>query len=306
MRFFRARKPRHGTCSAAAMPFRSWLRRLAKNRLFVFAILGGGLYALTEARAERRVVEVDPAVLASLRDAQAKKAGVRELEAESRREVDARAIEDEILYREALRMGLDRDDPVIRQRLVQKLLLLVEDMGGASRDPSREELEAYFHKSPERWRRPPRYHVVHVFASHAESLPPAVALAGATEPPTLGEPFPYPRACRSSRDELARIFGPSFAAAIVALPTGAVSEPIRSSFGWHRARLVERSDGAPATFEEVEKDVLLEYLLGRREEVVGEYLHRTFASYDIRLGGEKIHVTPTRRVAARVEGSAED
>lgn len=284
------------------------LSRLARSRVVVFAVSGVALYGLASARAERaKVVEIDPAVLASVRDAQAKKLGVGALGDDGRREVESRLIEDEILYREAVRMGLDRDDPVIRQRLVQKLLLLVEDMGGASRDPTRAELVAYFEEHRARFRRPARYRFVHVFASRPEALPPASVLAGATTPPVAGEPFPYPRSNKSSKDELARLFGATFAVGVAALPEGAVSEPLRSSFGWHRVRLVAREEGAPATFEEVEKDVAVEYLLERREAIVGAYLRETTASYDIRVGPDKlVGFTPTRRVAARVEGSAED
>lgn len=285
------------------------LERARKSRLVHFAVLGGALYALaarSEAK-ERRVVELDPAVLGELRDAQAKKLGVETLSEDGRREIDGRAIEDELLYREALRLRLDRDDPIVRQRLVQKLLLLVEDLGGASRDPSREELRAYFEASRERWRRPSRYHFVHVFAARPEALPPAEAIAGAVTAPRAGEPFPYPRDVTSSRDEVARLFGAAFAESLVALSEGQVSEPLRSPLGWHRVRLIERVAGAPATFEEVEKDVHLDYLLTKREEVVGAYLTQTAASYDVRIGGAPLRgFVPTRRVAARTEGSAED
>ncbi|MFO0735492.1 MAG: peptidylprolyl isomerase [Labilithrix sp.] len=283
------------------------LARFVRHRLVVFALLGGGLYALSLARAERRVVAIDPAALSAVREAQARKLGVGDLGEVGRREVDARAIEDEVLYREALRLGLDRDDPVVRQRLVQKLLLLVEDLGGAGREPSREELVAYFEANRERWRRPARYALVHVFAGRAVDLPSGSVLDGATEAPAAGDAFPYARKMNASRDDIARLLGSSFADAVVALPPGTVSEPIASSFGWHRVRLVAREPGAPARFDEVQKDVLIDYLLQRREEVVGTYLRTTTASYEIRVGDDVVRdFTPTRRVAARTQASAED
>jgi len=283
------------------------LGRARRSRLLHFAAIGGALYALASRGEERRVVELDAAVLAEFRDAQAKKLDVARQSEEGRREVDGRANEDEILYREALRLRLDRDDPIVRQRLVQKLLLLVEDLGGASRDPSRAELRAHFESTRERWRRPSRYHFVHVFAARLEALPPAESIAGAVAAPPAGEAFPYPRDATSSRDEVARLFGASFTEGVVALGEGDVSAPLRSPFGWHRVRLVARLAGAPAAFEEVEKDVHLDYLLTKREEVVGAYLTETAASYDVRIGGATLRgFVPTRRVAARTEGSAED
>ncbi len=283
------------------------LARLARSRLFQFALIGGALYALEARRASTRVVQLDPAVLAEARAAQAKKLGVPALSDPAAREVDARAIEDEILYREALRLGLDKDDPVIRQRLVQKLLLLVEDMGGASRDPSRDELRARYDETREKWRRPAQWHFVHVFASRRDALPDAPALASATSAPPVGEAFPYPRESTLGRDAMARLYGSGFADGVVAMAPGAVSEPIASSFGWHRVRVLERIEGAVAPFEEVQSEVALDLLLARREQVVGTYMVETAASYDVRVGDAKlVGFVPTRRVAARAEGSAED
>jgi hypothetical protein len=166
------------------------LRRLLRNRLLQFAVIGALLYALA-ARGKKNVVDLDPAVLASLEEAQTRKLGLSALPEEGKREVGARAIEDEILYREAIRLGLDQDDPILKQRLVQKLLILVEDLGGASRDPTDEELRAHYERTRARWKKPARYSIVQVFAQAATALPDASALAGAIEPPALGDPFPY-------------------------------------------------------------------------------------------------------------------
>ena len=279
----------------------------ARARIVHFVVIGGALYALASRSGDRSSVELDPALLDTLRVAQARKLGVPSLSEDGRREVDGRAIEDEILYREALRIGLDKGDPLVRQRLVQKLLLLVEDLGGASRQPTEAELVAYHAASRERWRTPARYRFVHVFAAERESLPAAEVIADAEEAPAAGEPFPYPRLATSSREEIVRTFGAPFAEAVSALRPGEVSLPVRSQYGWHRVRLLAQVDGALAPFSEVRQDVLLDYLLERRERVVGEYLKETVARYDVRVGGTPLRgFIPTRRVAARSEESAED
>lgn len=204
-------------------------------------------------------------------------------------------------------MGLDRDDPIVKQRLVQKLLLLVEDLGGASRDPSESELRAYFDADRARYAKPGNHRFVHVFARTREALPPAAALEGATEPPNAGEAFPYPRLVSSSPRAIRDLFGPDMAAAVASLGEGAISEPIRSSFGFHRVRVLAHERGAPATFEEARGEVLLDFLLARRERVVGAYLKETIARYDLRIGDTPlVGFVPTRRVAVRIERSAED
>src|SRR5262245_9322683 len=105
------------------------LRRAATHPLVRFLAIGAVIFALAPRRDDARHVAIDASTLGALEQAQAARDGVPALSDERRREVDARAIEDEVLYREGLRLALDRNDPLIRQRVIQKLLLLEEDMG---------------------------------------------------------------------------------------------------------------------------------------------------------------------------------
>ena len=285
----------------------AWLRHVLENRLLHFLVLGGAIFALAPRPPDARHVSVSGAGLAALERAEATRRGVATLSPEAAQEVRSRTIEDELLYREALRLGLDREDPIIRQRLGQKLLLLVEDLGGASRAPTDDDLKAFFDADPARWRLPASYHVIHVFATRADALPPDGALQGAGVP-AAGEPFPYSRDLTSSRDELASVYGPTFADAIAAMAPGdAYSRPIASTFGWHRARLVERHEGRIPRFEEVKQSIALDYVLARRERIVGAYLEKTATEYTIDIDGRPLTgFVPTRRVAVRSDPSAED
>src|ERR1700689_2940705 len=192
------------------------LRRLARSSLVHFILLGALVFAIAPpARAARRRIVVSSQEVAELQSAEAQRLGVPKLSDAEAREVETRTIEDELLYREAIRLSLDRDDPLVKQRLVQKHLMLVEDLGGASRTPTNEELRAYFDETRDRWRRSTRLHIVHVFATGGAALPPAAVLPASGVPP-LGEPFPYPREMTAPREQIARVFGSSFADAVVA------------------------------------------------------------------------------------------
>jgi len=160
------------------------LARLARSRLVWFVVLGAAFW-FVHPRSRSRVVDLDRAALEALHEAQAKRLGVAALGEGGDPDVDAGAIEDEILYREALRLGLDRDDPIVRQRLAQKLLLLVEDLGGASRDPSPDDVRAHCEATRERWRQPDRHHVVFAFARDRARLPAELG----TTPPDTGMPL---------------------------------------------------------------------------------------------------------------------
>src|SRR5213075_2758644 len=114
---------------------------------------------------------------------------------------------------------------------------------------------AFYEATRDRRRKHAEYTLVHVFAARPEALPPSAVLDGATSAPAAGESFPYPRSTTASRENLRRVFGPSFADGVAKLAPGEISEPLRSSFGWHRVRLVAIVPGATMTFEEAEKDL---------------------------------------------------
>jgi hypothetical protein len=61
-----------------------------------------------------------------------------------------RQIRGEVFYREALAMGLDQDDPYVRNRLGQKLELLLDDLS-AETAPGDETLTQYLREHPERY-----------------------------------------------------------------------------------------------------------------------------------------------------------
>src|SRR5262245_41332924 len=123
------------------LPPRFVLWSAARSRLLQFLVIGGLIFVLAPRPPSRRDIVLDGSALAVLEQAQAQRLGKPVLDADEVREVRTRAVEDEIVYREALRLGLDRDDNVVRQRLIQKVLFLAEDLAGASRAPTDDELD---------------------------------------------------------------------------------------------------------------------------------------------------------------------
>jgi hypothetical protein len=272
-----------------------------RNRLLHFLILGGALFALSPPDGRR--VELSSARLALLQKAQAAREG--QLSDARRREVESRAIEDELLYREALRLSLDKGDPIVRQRLVQKLLLLEEDLGGASRAPSAGELRAYYQTHIDRFRVAERLHVIHVFARDRQQLPESLP-PDATTAPVLGEAYPEPRDVTATRAELQQRFGSALAGAVIDAG-GAWTAPVASPLGWHRARLVDRLPPTVLSFAAARQQFLVDFLLERRQKIVGEYLRRLAARYDVRIDGRPLGaLAPTVRAAERSAPSAED
>src|SRR5579862_1079142 len=278
-------------------PGKTLFRAALRSRLVHFLMIGGLIFAVAPRPEPRRDIAFDSAAFDDLERAQAQRLGAPLLEVGDAEEVRTRAIEDEILYREALRLGLDKDDNIIRQRLIQKVLFLAEDLAGVSRAPTEDELRRFFAATREQWTRPAHIRLIHVYAgpSHRaelSALRPAAIAADPTEPPALGEAFPLPRTVTTTRDELAGTYGAVFADAAFALAPGEWSEPIASKFGWHLVRVLDRQNAGPATFEDVRSQLPLTYLVASKKQAAADFLRQAATRYRITVDGKPLTSLP--------------
>lgn len=291
-----------------------WCAILFGNRLVQFLSLGGLLFILTPSTGSPTHIELSRQHIAALQAAQATRLGSDTLPESQAAEVEARAIEDEVLYREALRLGLDQSDPLIRQHLVQKVLLLAEDLGGAGREPTEAELRRHFEETRERWVMPGEVRLLHVFAgapAALSALGPQLQAHQATAPedslPPLGEPFPLSRDVRSPQHRLAAEYGPEFTQAAWSLPLGTWSGPVSSRYGWHLVKVLSRTEARPATFEDVHRELVLDFAIARRKRVVSQFVARALERYTLTLDSVPVAPpAPTGRLGIRTEASGED
>lgn len=232
------------------------LRRLLREPLVHFVLLGGLVFAVDRARhrpePELRAVRVDAAVRDGLREEFARRNGRDPTATELRGMVEG-YVEDELLYREALTLGLDRGDPIVRRRLVQKMELTLQGVA-AAREPTDAELAALLREEAGRWERPPSTSLTQVFLRDGRiGEPPEAAahallraLEGGADPRALGDPFVAGATLAAQRDDaLAATFSPGFAAALRDLPAGRWAGPIRSRYGLHLVRVDAREGGGP-------------------------------------------------------------
>jgi hypothetical protein len=150
-------------------------------------------------------------------------------------------VRDEIYYREALALGLDRDDSVIKRRLRMKMEYIFEDIA-AQGEPTEAELEAFFQKNGERYRLDPQRAFRHVYVNIDKRRENAetdarhflAKLNKGIDPATVGDPFLQeseigPLSLREIRDQ----FGAGFADSLIELKPGRWEGPVRSGYGLH-------------------------------------------------------------------------
>ncbi|MFO0588472.1 MAG: peptidylprolyl isomerase [Polyangiaceae bacterium] len=288
---------------------RALASRVLSNRLVQFSLIAAALFAIAPRAEAPSRVELHHEALDRLHGAAAAKSGRVALSNEDAAAVDRRAIEDEILFREGVRLGLDQADGVVRNRVIQKTLFFAEELGDASRPSTEAEQRAYFAEHAADFRRPARARIQHVFARSIDALPPKPADSDGTigHPPALGEPGPVPSEITGDERALAEAFGEAAAKAIVALPEGAWSGPITSGFGAHYVKVLAREAARPMRFEEVRPRVVERLDMERREQAVAAFLSKAFARYDVTLDGAKVpSIADPHRTAIRGAVSGED
>lgn len=215
---------------------------------------------------------------------------------ELQRLVEAK-VEQEILYREALAMGLDKDDEIVKRRMAQKMQFLAEDLA-AAREPTTAELRSWFEKNSARFAQPPRLSFRHLYFSPdrrgagarddaQEALaklagqPVDAKIAGALADPFMAQDYYRDRA----PDYLAKEFGPQFALAAAKLAPGSWQGPIQSGFGWHLVFVDTVIPGRVPSFEESEADVRTAWL-GEQKALAWEKSYKGMrANYTVLLPG---------------------
>lgn len=198
---------------------------------------------------------------------------------QTQRLVDA-WVRDEILFREALALGLDQNDAIVKRRLVQKMDFLAEDLS-ALREPTDDELVAWFRAHPDRFAEPAHVTFRHVYFSPDRRGGPAGAEAAAAtalatlagkavdgpEAAAAGDPFmaqrQYPE--RTAAD-VAKDFGPPFADAVFALAPGTWQGPVVSGLGAHLVFVETHVPARVPAYEAVADAVRADWVAAQRDE----------------------------------------
>lgn len=200
-------------------------------------------------------------------------------------------IRQEIAYREAGQMELDRDDIVIRRRLRQKLELLTEDLASLS-PPASEELDAWFAANAEAYRLDPRYSFEQIYFSPDRRDDPqndatvvldALTAGGSgTDIDAAGDSISLPRRMRDApRREVAATFGGDFADALADLPVGRWSGPVPSGYGVHLIRVTENIASRIPERDAVLREVTNDFMNDRRASAVDALYTRLAEDYRI-------------------------
>ena len=194
-------------------------------------------------------------------------------------------VRDEIFYREGVAQGLDRDDPVIKRRVRQKLEVIAEEQ--LARDAvSDADLAAYLEKNAARFSRPGTVSFEQIYfaaatpAAQVEAARAAAMRGG--DPARLGQPTMLPSAAQNAPLDLAaRDFGREFAAELEKLPLDIWAGPVPSAFGQHLVRMTARTPALTPPLAEVRAAVAREWENERRMASLAENYKALRGRYEV-------------------------
>ena len=291
------------------------MKRLLREPLLHFLILGGLLFAVY-AYTERgrggvepsRQIQLSPDDLAQmvlLFQSQWRRDPTPE---ELKRTIETR-VQEEVLYREGLALGLDKDDTIVRRRMAQKMQFLAEDVA-AAHEPTSAELKSWYDKRRVQFAEPPRVSFRHLYFSpdtrgaHAryDAASALAKLAGEPEESKLGaslaDRFMFQDYYRDRAPEyLGKEFGPQFAQAVTKLAPGSWQGPIESGFGWHLVFVDTVIPGRVPEFEEIEPDVKTAWLAEQKALAWEKAYKEMRARYTVLLPGPPDAATAPRAAA---------
>jgi hypothetical protein len=255
------------------------MKRILKEPLLHFLLLGAAIFVVYSlvskgAGGEPGKIVVTQGHLASMREVY-----IRTWQRPPTREEWEGLIRDrvreEVYYREALALGLDKDDIIIRRRLRQKIEFIANDIA-AQTQPTDDELNAYLQAHPDKFRVEQQFTFRQLYLNpekHGENLARDTArllaklnhAGGDTGFAAMGDPFMLDNNFTAvPAGEVTKQFGEKFAAKLGEISPGQWQGPVESGFGVHVVSLAERTQGRLPALADVREAVSREWDNARR------------------------------------------
>jgi hypothetical protein len=216
-------------------------------------------------------------------------------------------VQEEVYSREAMALGLDKDDTIIRRRLRQKMEFLTDDVAALA-EPSDDELGAYLktHAGTFRVQRQftfnqvylnPEKHGENLARDTAELLAQLRQSGDQADFSELGDSFLLEHQFQSLlASELVKQFGETFAAKLGELSPGQWHGPVESGYGVHLVWITERTEGRLPALGEVRDAVRREWANARRLETNEKFYQELLKRYAVII--ERPESVEEKRIAA--------
>jgi parvulin-like peptidyl-prolyl isomerase len=193
-------------------------------------------------------------------------------------------VQEEILYREALLLGLDQEDRIIKRRLAQKITFLKQET--IPNEPSQEDLKKFFKQNKNNYFVPATYSFSHHYFSKESNAKERAVKAfndyQTNQAELAGDPFILGKNFyQNSSNDIKKNFGELFFLAIENLALNEWSGPHESAFGQHIIKLKEVKTGFYPSLEQVLLKVQQDYLSQSQDKAIAEYIDEIRSQYRV-------------------------
>lgn len=221
-------------------------------------------------------------------------------------------VAEEVYYREAIAMGLDRDDTVIRRRLRQKMEFVTDDVASAS--PATDaQLQAYLDTHRDQFVAPGKVTFEQVFLSFdkrgdtverdAMQLLERLVSPSPPLPLEVGDATLLPGSMSDATPaDVGNAFGAEFAEAVMKAPAGQWSGPVVSGYGLHLVHVKKIEAGALPGLAAIRPAVEREWQAQQRRQAKEALLEQLRSKYDVKIEGPLGDAMRTSATAGTAEG----
>jgi parvulin-like peptidyl-prolyl isomerase len=274
--------------------------RWLKEPLFHFLLIGAGLFMLYGWQTDDDALRPDQIVFTEAKIDQLINLWERKWQRlPTQQELQGlieQQIREEVLYREALAMGLDKDDMVVRRRMSQKMEFISNDLASLA-EPDESQLQTYLDKHPEKFAIPGRISYSQVYLNesqrgeqiYADAEKLLVELSQSTVDVDIsmaGDSFMGGYSFNDETDfGVARLFGRAFAQELFKLPVGEWTGPVESGYGLHLVRVDSRTDSRAPSLQQVRDKVRAEWVAAQQREFNDVLYSELRKRYEITIEG---------------------
>ncbi|TNE75400.1 MAG: peptidyl-prolyl cis-trans isomerase [Gammaproteobacteria bacterium] len=195
-------------------------------------------------------------------------------------------LKEELLSREAKKLGLDENDTVIRRRLAQKMEFLLQDTARVA-EPDEDVLRQFHKAHGDQFQTPERITFRQLYFGDEEAARYALSELAEHHSDSLGEPSLLARDyVMADEQTVASALGPDLADRIFALAPGRWHGPLASDYGFHLVWVDARQAGQVRPFEQVRAQVLEEWHHRQQAEAIEQFFDELLKKYEVFVEGD--------------------
>ncbi len=262
------------------------MKKFLKEPLFHFLLIGTllfGLFYIINPSEDKEEIVIDEELVNEL----VAKWGQKRNRQPTLNEIQgliSEYLEQEIFYREALKMNLDHNDEIVKRRLAQKMQFISDELA-ETLQPTEEMLLSYYENNKENYKKPAIFTLEQLYFSpdtREDATKDAQEVLASNDIPEQADPLSLPRSYQNtSGTKIAIDFGTRFATGIDSLSLNQWHGPILSGLGVHLVKINKKEPSGYYSYNEVKREVGLDYNFEANNKFKTDLLNELLKNYNI-------------------------